>query len=123
MGQHRILELAQGSPSDSKFPFQFAKVVLNIATSSTWDPSMSMSRVMRIRSDDELVSAQVNYVDDIHPTARGMDNAINATLVAKYLKSRLNPLGNQADDKKYHRPICRPGAWKGEIMHHSKRGT
>ena len=29
----------------------------------------------------------------------------------------MNSLGNQADDKKYRRPTCRPGAWKGEIMH------
>lgn len=36
---------------------------------------------------------------------------------AKQLRSRMNSLGNQADDKKYRRPTCRPGAWKGEVMH------
>ena len=114
MGQQRILELARGQPDDLSSPFHFVKVVLNLPTSMTWDPSLP--RVMRISKDGELASAQVDYVDDIHPTARGIDDT-NATLVAKYLKSRMNSLGNQADDKKYRRPTCRPGAWKGEIMH------
>ena len=114
MGQQRILELARGQPNDLKSPFQFVKVVLNLPTSTTWDPSLP--RVMRIRKDGELASAHVDYVDDIHPTARGTDDT-NATLVAKHLKSSMNSYGNQADDKKYRRPTCRPGAWKGEIMH------
>jgi hypothetical protein len=71
---------------------------------------------MRIRGDGELASAQVDYVDDIHPTARGHDNK-NAVAAAKWLKSRMNSVGNQADDRKYRQPTCKPGAWKGEIMH------
>eukprot|EP00804_Cyclotella_cryptica_P003619 CCRYP_002220-RA/>CCRYP_002220-RA protein AED:0.33 eAED:0.28 QI:0/0/0/1/0.25/0.2/5/0/708 len=114
MGQQRILKLARGQPNDLNSPFHFVKVVLNLPTSITWDPSLP--HVMRIRKDGELASAQVDYVDDIHPTARGTDDT-NATVAAKYLKSRMNSLGNQADDKKYRRPTCRPGAWKGEIMH------
>jgi hypothetical protein len=71
---------------------------------------------MRIRGDGELASSQVDYVDDIHPTARGRDNK-NAVKAAKWLKSRMNSVGNQADDRKYRQPTCKPGAWKGEIMH------
>jgi hypothetical protein len=71
---------------------------------------------MRIRDDGELAAAQVDYVDDIHPTARGRDN-MNAVAAAKWLKSRMNSVGNQADDRKYRQPTCKPGAWKGEIMH------
>lgn len=41
----------------------------------------------------------------------------NAVVLAKQLKSRMNLYGNQADDKKYHQSTCRPGAWKGEIIH------
>ena len=52
MGQHRILEVAQGAPSDQTSPFQFAKVVLNIATTQNWDPSLP--KVMHICSDGEL---------------------------------------------------------------------
>ena len=29
----------------------------------------------------------------------------------------MNSVGNVADDRKYRLPTCRPGAWKGEIMH------
>lgn len=71
---------------------------------------------MQIWKDGELASAEVNYVDDIHPVARGVDSR-STVLLAKFLKSRMNSVGNQADDKKYRLPICRPGAWKGEIMH------
>jgi hypothetical protein len=63
-----------------------------------------------------MASQEVNYVDDIHPVSRGVDET-NAILDAKQLRSCMNSLGNQADDKKYRRPTCRPGAWKGEVMH------
>ena len=29
----------------------------------------------------------------------------------------MNSVGNQADDRNYRQPTCRPGDWKGEIMH------
>ena len=35
----------------------------------------------------------------------------------KQLKSRMNSLGNQADDRKYRQPSLRPGAWSGLIIH------
>lgn len=114
VGQQRILEWAKMAPQDTVSPFQYSKVILNLPTSYTWDPSLP--RVMRIRKDGELASAEVNYVDDIHPVVRGV-NSRNAVLTAKFLKSRMNSVGNQADDKKYQPPTCRPGAWKGEIMH------
>ena len=38
-------------------------------------------------------------------------------MASRQLKTEMNSYGNQADDKKYRRPTCRPGAWKGEIMH------
>ncbi len=35
----------------------------------------------------------------------------------KKLKSRMNSLGNQANDRKYHKPSTAPTAWHGEIIH------
>ena len=67
MGQQHILELARGQPNNLNSPFHFVKVVLNLPTSITWDPSLP--HVMRICKDGELASAQVDYVDDIHSTA------------------------------------------------------
>jgi hypothetical protein len=98
MGQQRIIEWVKKPPSDESSPFAYKKVILNIPTSFTWDPSLP--RVMRIREDGELASSKVNYVDDIHPTARGKDKT-NAIILAKFMKSRMNSVGNQADDKKY----------------------
>ena len=114
IGQQRILEWARGPPHHPVSPFRFARVVLNLPTMFTWDPSLP--RVLCLREDGELASAEVDYVDDIHPTSRGRDSA-NAIAAAKWLRSRMNSVGNQADDRKYRIPTCRPGAWKGEIMH------
>jgi hypothetical protein len=44
------------------------------------------------------------------PSPGGRDD-VNAMLDAKQLRSWMNSLGNQADDKKFRWPItCRPGA-------------
>jgi hypothetical protein len=114
VGQLRILELCKGHPQDPKSRFGWERVHLNLPTMPNWDPSLP--RVLLLRSDQEMASQEADYVDDIHPVSRGVDET-NAVLDAKQLRSRMNSLGNQADDKKYRRPTCRPGAWKGEIMH------
>jgi hypothetical protein len=114
VGQLRILELCKGHPKDPKLRFGWERVHLNLPTSTAWDPSLP--RVLLLRKDQEMASQEVNYVDDIHPVSWAIDE-VNAVLDAKQLRSRMNSLGNQADDKKYRRPTCRPGAWKGEIMH------
>ena len=115
-GQLRILELAKGPPDDYAGGFGWDHVVLNLPTMTmpNWDPSRP--RVLPIRKDHELASQEADYVDDIHPVARGIFSH-NAVVLAKQLKSRMNSYGNQADDKKYRQPTCRPGAWKGEIIH------
>eukprot|EP00804_Cyclotella_cryptica_P026666 CCRYP_019100-RA/>CCRYP_019100-RA protein AED:0.46 eAED:0.46 QI:0/0/0/1/0/0/2/0/103 len=71
--QARIMEYAMGSPENINSEFQWSRVVLNLPTMNSWDPSLP--RVMRIRDNGELASSQVRYVDDIHPTARGVSNA------------------------------------------------
>lgn len=113
-GQLRILELCKGPPDEAGSAFQWSRVVLNLPTMPLWDPSLP--RVLLLRDDEELASQEASYVDDIHPVARGV-TADNAIRMAKQLKSRMNSYGNQADDKKYRQPTCRPGAWKGEILH------
>ena len=113
--QLRILELAKLPPRHPTSHFRWGRVVLNLPTSDSWDPSLP--RVLLLRNDDdELATQEVNYVDDIHPVSRGIDDG-PAVRAAKQLKSNINSYGNQADDKKYRRPSCKPGAWKGEIMH------
>ena len=113
-GQARILELAKGKPWEPDSEFQWDSVLMNLPTSKDWDPSMP--RVILLRKDKELASQEVNYVDDIHPVARGVDDT-SAVRMARQLRTKMNYYGNQADDKKYRRPTCTPGAWKGEILH------
>jgi hypothetical protein len=118
--QRRILELCKGHPRDSLSRFGWDRVHLNLPTMRNWDPSLP--RVLLLRADGEA-SQEVDYVDDndIHPVTRGRDE-VNAMLDAKQLRSRMNSLGNQADDKKFRRPLVSPngipkgdGNWKGFV--------
>jgi hypothetical protein len=116
-GQSRVLEWAMKNPQDSTSPFQWHKVVLNLATENNWDPSLP--RVMLIRKDGELAVRLVDYVDYIHPCTRGI-NVSNAVKTDHFLKSRMNSVANQASEEKYRKPTTSPGAWKGEIMNTSE---
>lgn len=48
IGQQRILEWARGPPHHSISPFRFTRVILNLPTMFTWDPSLP--RVLRCRA-------------------------------------------------------------------------
>jgi hypothetical protein len=79
-----------------------------------WDPSLP--QVILLRKDGEMASGQVQYVDDIHPIDRGHSDA-PARAAGRQLRSRMNSVGNQADDRKFCFPTTTPGAWKGDILH------
>jgi hypothetical protein len=104
------------APDNDSSPFQWERVVLNLPTEQ-WDPSLP--RVMLIRKDGELAVRLVDYVDDIHPATRGIDNS-NAVRTDHFLKTRMNSVANQASEEKYRKPTTSPGAWKGEIMNTSE---
>jgi hypothetical protein len=72
---------------------------------------------MLLRRDGELGTREANYVDDIHPCIRERDGSNEARQACAQLKSRMNALGNQADDRKYQLPTVTPGAWNGVIIH------
>ena len=52
-------------------------------------------------------------MDDVRATDRGKDLARAGI---RQLKSGMNSLGNQADDRKYRQPSTAAGAWKGFII-------
>ena len=59
-------------------------------------------------------------MDDIHLAARAKegDDGYDLPLeAARWLKSHMNSLASQADDRKYRWPDLRPGAWRGVIIH------
>jgi hypothetical protein len=72
-------------PWDESSPFRWDKVVRNLPTDNSWDPSMP--RVMLLRKDGELATRLVDYVDDIHPSVRGKD-VRPAIAAAHFLKSQ-----------------------------------
>ena len=115
-GEARIIEVCKGDPSDEKNEFQFASCHLNLPTSDNYDTSMP--RVMLLRKDGELATQEVTFVDDIHVAGRTKDGVFNnARAGCKQLKSRMNSLANQADDRKFRQPTPTPGAWNGLIIH------
>ncbi len=110
-----ILELCKGNQHDPNNHWQWKTVHLNLPGSQVYDPSMPM--VMLVRKDGELATQEANYVDDIHPVTREKDEEAKAHQACAQLKSKMNLLGNQADDCKYRLPTTTPGAWNGIIIH------
>jgi len=110
-----ILELCKGDRNDPKNHWQWHSVRLNLPGDVDYDPSMP--RVMLLRKDGELATREANYVDDIHPCIREKEGTNEATRACAQLKSRMNSLGNQADERKYRPPTLTPGAWNGVIVH------
>ncbi len=88
---------------------------LNLPRDVDYDPSMP--RVMLLRKDGELATREANYVDDIHLCIRERDGSNEAREACTQLKSGMNSVGNQADDRKYQLPTATPGAWNGVIIH------
>ncbi len=78
---------------------------------------LSMPRVMLVWKDGELANREANYVDNIHLVTREKDEEAKACQACAQLKSKMNLLGNQADDRKYRLPTMTPGAWNGVIIH------
>ena len=114
-GQARILELCEGDRHEETNPFQWECVRLNLPTSKTWDPSMP--RVMKLRKDGELATAQSSYVDDIRGAARDSPDLLPRSWeAARRLKRRMNYFGNQADERKFRPPTVHAGAWRGLIF-------
>jgi len=115
-GQSRVLEICKGVPRLIKNEFHYHKCHLNLPCAKNYDPSMP--RVMLLRRDNELATTEVTFVDDIRVSGRCKDGSYdNAKSACKQLKSRMNSLGNQADDRKFRQPSELSGAWNGVIIH------
>jgi hypothetical protein len=71
--QRLILELAMGDRHDSKNPWQWETVRLNLPDDINYDPSMP--QVMLLRRDGVLAIQEANYVDNIHPCIRERDGS------------------------------------------------
>ena len=110
-GQTRVLHLVMRPPKDLTSAFQWKRVHLNLPFSVNYDPSLP--RVILLRKDNEMATRQATFVDDIRVSGRGKSLTTQA---CRQLKSGMNSLGNQADDRKYRQPSTTPGAWKGEII-------
>lgn len=115
-GESRILEHCKGDPDDTNNEFQFKTCHLNLPFSKNYDPSMP--EVILLREDQEQATTEVTFVDDIRIAGRAKEGKYDHPKAAcKQLKSRMNSVGNQADDRKFRQPLERAGAWNGLIIH------
>ena len=99
ISDHIILELCKGDRHDSANHWQWATMRLNLPGGVDYDPSMP--RVMLLRKDGELATREANYIDNIHPCIWERDVSNEARKACTQLKSRMNSVGNQADDWMY----------------------
>ena len=115
-GESRIIEHCKGDPDDTNNEFQFKTCHLNLPFSKNYDPSMP--EVILLREDQEQATTEVTFVDDIRISGRAKEGKYDHPKAAcKQLKSRMNSVGNQADDRKFRQPLERAGAWNGLIIH------
>lgn len=116
--QARILECCEGRPDDPTNPFQWDRVILNLPGQKEPDRDPSLPRVMRVRKDGELATAEETFVDDIHLVGRDTATEARTWEACKKLKSEImNHRGNQADDRKFRKPTTMPGPWNGGLLH------
>ena len=120
------MELCEGDPRDTNNPFEFAQCYLNLPTAIHYDPSLP--RVMLLKSDGELASRKVTFVDDIHGLSRGVEAQDQCVRnPPRVLAYRMNHKGNQCAGRKFGPPTLAPRAWNGAMVHtdapHPVKGT
>ena len=77
-----------------------------------------MPWVMLLLEDSELATQEVTFVNNIHVAGRTKEGTFDHTRDGcKQVKSRMNLLGNQADDRKFRQPSPTLGAWNGLTIH------
>lgn len=91
------MELCLGDRHDSSNPFQWNEVWLNLPGAQGYDPSLP--RVILLRSDGEMATRKVVFVDDIHGGGRARELEEIKPPV-RCITSRMNYYGNQEASRK-----------------------
>jgi hypothetical protein len=113
-GQERIMEMAEGDPSDPSNPFCYSECYLNLQTSKNYD--CSMPKVMLLREDGELATRRATFVDDIHGADRGRTKA-DVREAPRVLACKMNYYGNQCAGRKFGPPTLIPRPLNGAMVH------
>lgn len=109
----RAIEFAKGDPRTPGNPFGFAKVVLNLPMSPSYDPTLGL-RVLKLTENDQYAGEVIVYADDGRTVGRDEPHSQACTRVCC---SRLEYLGIQ-DAKRKRRPESqRPGVWAGAALY------
>ena len=83
-----------------------------------YDPSML--RVMLLLEDGKPATQEVTFVDNVYVASRTKEGTFDHTRDGcKQVKSRMNSLGNQADDRFFCQPSPTPGAWNAGVIIHT----
>jgi hypothetical protein len=108
----RGLEWAKGPPWDTKSPFAWDRVILNLPGSDSFDPSKPW--VMRVTKDGSLAGEIIIFFDDGRVIGRCK---AHADACMRWLCSRLQFLGIQDAARKRRTSSQRQGAWAGGVVY------
>ena len=120
-------EVIRGNPQDpddegtdkaNKNPFRWDSIELNLPGSENYDPSMPW--VYKRRSDGQIASDFVSFVDDFRPTG---PSEYECWIAASRIAKKLNWLGIQDAPRKRRNSTQEPGAWAGCIVLTGKDGS
>jgi len=93
-------------------PYQWSEVRLNLPCGHRYDPSLP--RVLKIRSDGDMSSDSLVYMDDGRTAGSGQKNCRHTS---RRLSSMVNYLGEQDASRKRRPDSLAPGAWSGKLLH------
>jgi len=102
--------IAYGDRRDTKNPFHWERVVLNIPGSEDYDPTKPW--VMKVRVDGHVACEVYVYVDDGRMTGHSRGICWKAS---RRFCAILNALGIQEAARKRSEPSMHPGPWAGSV--------
>jgi hypothetical protein len=109
--QSLVEELLRGNPRDSKNPFYFDQVLLNLPGSPSYDPHVVRARKFDSRHN-KTAGDMLTYVDDTRTTGRSAGHCWD---VSHQVGTCLSYLGIQDALRKHTAPSQRAGAWTGSL--------
>lgn len=108
----RGLEIIKGRHDDPGNPYQWSEIRLNLPCSKIYDPSLP--RVLKVRTDGDMASDSLVYMDDGRSAGAGRENCRETS---RRLSSMVNYLGEQDASRKRRPESLVPGAWSGKLLH------
>jgi len=104
------VDIARGNRDDSKNPFKWDSIRLNLPGSESYDPTIPW--ICKLDGRDEASEVKV-YVDDFRPVG---SSEMRCRAAGKQLSKIIQYLGEQDAARKFRPPSQEPGPWCGSFV-------